>query len=300
MARAPAAVAPRGRMAALVLGALTPDVDLLIAPFGWDRYLVVHEVAAHSLVWSPVLALAVARVAGWFAKVARRRDLWLPAWLGIVVGHLLFDLISGSDMRLFAPLSPARWGPHWLAMADPLVIAVLLTGTIAGFWRRQLAARVTLIALLALTGAKAFSQQRAAETFGKVNGTVASHPEAIGGSFQRWTFFDRNGDDVRAWRVDAWSGTTTLLFERRDASSDALVRSTTAATVVRRLLDLAHLPFARLETSADGHRLVLWSDIRYCRDDRCDLSFGVEVDDAGRLLRQVARIGPVSQWRALR
>jgi hypothetical protein len=90
------------------------------------------------------------------------------------------------------------------------------------------------------------------------------------------------------------------LFTRPDVAADPLVASTRDVPVVRRLLALAHDPFARIETVGDGKRLVLWSDIRHCSETQCDLSFGVEFDAAGRMLRQLSRIGPVSQWRALR
>ena len=289
-----------GRSLAFALGSLAPDVDLLVAPFGWDRYLAVHEASLHSLVWSPLLALAVAGIVQQFAKRTGVRRLVAPAWLGIVAGHLLFDLVSGSDMRVLSPLWSARWGPHWLTMADGLAIVVLVAGTAGGFWRRRLAAWATIVALLALVLVKSVSQQWAMQVFERHNGPVSSHPEAVGGSLWRWTFFDRQGDRVRVWGVNAWSASVEALFTRADAAADPLVSSTRDVTVVRRLLALAHDPFARIETGADGKRLVLWSDIRYCSEAQCDLSFGVEVDGAGRMLRQLSRIGPVSQWRALR
>ena len=38
----------RGTVVAAVLGALSPDIDSIVMPFGWDRYLRVHETATHS------------------------------------------------------------------------------------------------------------------------------------------------------------------------------------------------------------------------------------------------------------
>jgi hypothetical protein len=287
-----------GRTAALALGSLAPDVDILLAPFGWDFYLTVHEVGAHTLVASPILAVAVAAIVQRFAKGARAPELWKPAWAGVLVGHLLLDLVSGSDMRLFSPLWSWRWATHWLTMADGLVFVLLTAGTIAGFWRRELAAMATIVALLAVVGVKAWSQRWAVQAFEKTNHAV-SHPEALNGSLWRWTFFDRQDAELRVWRVDAWSGDATLLFTRTDAGGDELVRPTTSAPVVRRLLALAHQPFARTENAENGHRLVLWSDVHHCGPKTCNLSFGVEVDDVGRWQRQVVRIGPVHQWRGL-
>ena len=289
-----------GRTLAFALGSLAPDADILIAPFGWDRYLAVHEAGLHALVWSPLLALAVAGIVQRFAKRTDVRSLVLPAWLGIAAGHLLFDLVSGSDMRVLSPLWSARWGPHWITMADGLAIVVLIAGTIGGFWRRRLAAWATIVTLFVIVLVKAVSQQWAVQVFEHHNGPVSSHPDAVTGSLWRWTFFDRQGDRVRAWRVNAWSASIETLFTRTDAADDPIVSSTRDVTVVRRLLNLAHEPFARIETGDDGKRLVLWSDIRHCSETQCVLSFGVEIDAEGRMLRQLSRIGPLSQWRGLR
>ena len=41
---------PRGaHVAAAVLGSLSPDIDAVFMPFGWDRYLRVHEVGTHTV-----------------------------------------------------------------------------------------------------------------------------------------------------------------------------------------------------------------------------------------------------------
>src|SRR5215467_2491508 len=105
----------RSSRTAFVLGALAPDLDILLISRGWDVYLHAHQAWIHSIALSPALALVVAGVVRLFARTARLGRLWIAAWIGVLVGHVMFDLVSGSDMQLFWPLSQARFGPHWLA-----------------------------------------------------------------------------------------------------------------------------------------------------------------------------------------
>ena len=47
--RAAARTATRGVAAASILGALSPDVDFVLMPAGWDVYLRAHEIGTHSI-----------------------------------------------------------------------------------------------------------------------------------------------------------------------------------------------------------------------------------------------------------
>jgi hypothetical protein len=76
------------------------------------------------------------------------------------------------------------------------------------------------------------------------------------------------------------------------------VTASRGVPAVQRFLALAHVPFPRVET-VETRRYVLWSDLADCRPARCDLSFGAEVDAAGRPVREVIRIGPIEQARGI-
>ncbi|HYN07088.1 MAG TPA: metal-dependent hydrolase [Vicinamibacterales bacterium] len=286
-----------GRRAAFILGSIAPDIDILIAPAGWDRYLLIHEVGTHTVALAPVLALAAAAIISPFVPGARVRRVFWPALLGVVIGHLFFDLVSGSDMRLFEPFWTGRIGLHWIAMGDVLALGILAAGAVATLWRPRPAAAVMIVALSVLLIAKAWSQQRARSTLETGHGSVAGHPEAVGGAVCKWLFFDRDVDRVGAWHVDACTGAIGRAFTWTDATGD-LVQTSKQAPVVQALLAFAHVPFARIEHQ-DGRVLVLWSDLRHCSEVTCHLSFGVELDESLRPRRQLVRIGPVEQWRSI-
>jgi hypothetical protein len=253
----------------------------------------------HTLVGSPLIAAAVA---GFLRLVVRRTRftfLLVEAWLGVVIGHIGFDLVSGSDIRVLAPVSLDRFGSHLLTMGDLFATLLLLVGTLFTFWRRRAAAIATLAALVVLLGAKATSQRMATDTYttalvarGERHVRPARRPEAISGSLFGWNFYDRYGDQVRAWRVDARSRLTTLEFVRTVPSETPAIAATRELSVVRNFLALAELPFPRVRQDGAG-QAVLWSDVRSCDRTDCDLSFGLVP------MLQLIQIGTYRQTREI-
>jgi LexA-binding, inner membrane-associated putative hydrolase len=293
-----------GSSAAFVLGALAPDVDLVTAVGGWDRYLHVHEAGTHTVAATPIVALGVAVVVRAFTKESTLGRLWCAAAASALVGHLAFDLVSGSEMRLLAPFYNARLGPHWLAMADVLALGILVVGTLIGRWRRpRTAAIATFAALAMLLAIKASSQQRALEIVttrepGHAFEIRQAAIEAVNGSLFEWVIYSREGNILRTSRVNVRTGNSAVRFVRRvDADAEAAAAHIEVPAVTT-FLGLAQLPFPRIE-SDDGRRFLLWSDLRHCDADRCALSFGAELGPSGEPLREVIRIGPFEQSRRL-
>jgi hypothetical protein len=288
-----------GSRAAFVLGALAPDVDLGVALTGWDRYLLVHESWTHTIAASPIVALAVALTVKCFSRDARVFPLWCAAWVSAIFGHVGFDLISGSEIRLFAPVTGTRLGPHWLAMADALAIVILIAGTVWSRWRPRAAAVATILALVLLVVVKAITQTRAVALL------TATQPEAaraqpivaaINGSLFDWMMYERRGDVLRAWRINARTGETNRVLERRiDPYAEAL-GSRLHVPAITLFLATARLPFPRVEAEA-GRRWLLWSDVRHCDATWCALSFGAELAPSDSPTCQVIRVGPIEQSR---
>src|SRR5688572_27490995 len=87
----------RGSIAAGVLGALSPDIDSILMPFGWDRYLRVHEIGSHTILGTVACGLLTAAVV-WIATRSRYKQLAFCAWVG-AVSHVLLDLLSSARLR---------------------------------------------------------------------------------------------------------------------------------------------------------------------------------------------------------
>ena len=107
--------------------------------------------------------------------------LFVAALAGVITGHVLFDLVSGSDMRLFAPLSFRVFSIHLLAMADLSAMAVLAAGTLIPVWRRTAGGVVVIAGLAALLVAKTVSMQIAWHVYERTATPAAAvvWPEAI-------------------------------------------------------------------------------------------------------------------------
>jgi hypothetical protein len=286
-----------------VLGALAPDADAVFVASGWDRYLLVHEAGLHTLAASPVVAFAVALAIRGFVRGARVGRLWWAAWPSVVFGHVLFDLVTGSDMRLFAPLDQRRIGPHLLAMADVLAIVVLIAATVWSRWRPRAAAWWAIAALLVFISLKALTQRQAVAAFQRLEDHDGANPsivsvEAVNGSVFEWFVNQRSQSTVRAWRVDAWSGERTLRFERHIDGDAWALSGRIDIPVVLNFRRVARVPFPRIE-AAGGRRVLLWSDVRDCDFASCVISVGAEIDGESRPTIQIVRIGPFEQRRPL-
>src|SRR3954453_19999331 len=137
----------RGTIGAAMLGSLAPDIDAVFMPFGWDRYLRAHEIGTHSLIGALACAAASAAV----VRSARRETRFSPLFGAAAIGtlsHLVLDVASGARVRLFWPLADRHITLPLVAMADPILLALLVAGVIglilAGRDRQQIAAAAGL------------------------------------------------------------------------------------------------------------------------------------------------------------
>lgn len=289
----------RGAAAAFVLGSLAPDIDGALVARGWDVYLHYHATGTHTVAAAPLLAAATAALVRVLVRGSAWTRLFVAALIGVIAGHLAFDLVSGSDMRLFAPLSFGVFGPHLISMADVTAIAVLLAGTAISLRRRVAGGLVVAAGLAALLAVKAVSLSMAARVYERAAGPVSlvARPDAINGSLVRWRYYDRVNDTARAWTVDAWRRRATVDFTR-DVREDPLAARTKTLPAILRLFGFAEIPFARVEP-ADAGRRVWWSDLKYCDAAECVMSFGAILDERGTPVRELVRIGGFLQTRPI-
>jgi membrane-bound metal-dependent hydrolase YbcI (DUF457 family) len=289
----------RGATAACVLGSLAPDIDIGLVTRGWDIYLQYHAIGTHTIAAAPLLAAATAALVRVCVRGSVYARLFVAALIGVIGGHVLFDLVSGSDMRLLAPLSFRVFGPHLLTMADVAAIVVLLAGTLLSVWRRTAGGVVVVAGLAALLVVKIVSLQAAWRIYERAAPPVeaVARPEAINGSLVRWRYYDRTGDVARAWLVDAWRRQASVAFTRT-LRADPDVEPTRNVPAVRRFFGFAEIPFARVDR-LNGERRVLWSDLKYCDAERCVMSFGAVLDERGTPSCELIQVGGYLKTRPL-
>jgi membrane-bound metal-dependent hydrolase YbcI (DUF457 family) len=301
----------RGSVTAAVLGALSPDLDSVVMPFGWDRYLRIHEIGTHTLVGTVACAMVVATIVRAFARGSRYRSLMAAAWVG-AASHVLLDLLSSARAKLAWPLIDAVVSLPAVAMADPYLLALCVAGPVA-IWRRRerqdASARVVLTLLAMFLLAKGALGFRAVATYREA-AALSGPPvearviEALWGSLTEWRVLDRTPSTVRQWLVGI-DGVAVLQLEQPTESAAPLVERSRSFSTVRNFLSVHALGFATTRPAAGGVQ-VLWSDIRFCwspsatQDQRleCALWFGGEFDHSGRPLREIVQIVNFTQTRA--
>jgi membrane-bound metal-dependent hydrolase YbcI (DUF457 family) len=294
--------------AAAILGALSPDVDSVLMPVGWDVYLRFHEIGTHSILGAILVGAAAAAVVRLFAGRATYRALAAAAIVG-AFSHLVFDVLSGARLHAAWPFDNTRVSFPLVAMADPWLIAILATGSIVMWMKRRSIRRpaVALLAALAMfLSIKGVLYRRAlaATTGDSRTASVASRViEARWGSWSEWLVFDRGMTALQAWRVNGWNETIDLELSWPMTRESTLITASRSLDTVRNFLNVHDLGFA-IEQPSATETTVLWSDVRYCsqqvpgdRTIACGLWFGGVVSPSGQPIRELVKLGMWTQTR---
>ena len=253
-----------GAVAACVLGSLTPDLDAVFMPIGWDIYLRRHQGGTHSLIGAIACAALTAALVRLQSKHGRYRSLLLAAWAG-TMGHLLLDVMSGADVRFFWPAGQPVAVPLF-AMADPWLGGLLAIGLLALVVRKRHAAALAaaiLITVTVLGGVKAALYAKVRALRDTSNGSVQfRRAEAEWGSLAQWITYETTADAVDSRRVNAVTGAVTPLLHLPRGLDDPLVVRSRELETVQNFLAAHGVTFAIV--IGMERRQVLWSDLRYC------------------------------------
>lgn len=260
---------PRAIVVATTAGGIAPDVDAMLMAAGWDIYLRWHEAGTHSLVGTLATAVLTAAVVRHLARGTPWPALIIGAWIG-TLSHVFFDLVSGATLQPLWPASSWQMTAPLVAMADPLAIACLTVGAVALYvWPRRPrpAAAVALALLSMLFAIKLVTRSWATDAYRQVAGPGITRvgTEAAWGSWRDWLFFDRTtAGEVRAWRVDGWSGAPRLRFVQATRhGADFAEASRRQFATARNFAEVHPYAFATMEHREVG-RVVFWSDARFC------------------------------------
>ena len=286
------------------MGGLSPDIDLVLAPAGWDIYLRAHQAGTHSIAGALLIACAAAAVVRGLTRGSRY--LPLAAAAGGALSHLVLDAVSGARIRLAWPFADPRVGLPLVAMADPWLVAIFVTGLLALWPGRR---RLRTVAAVMLSTAMAFLCLKAvlfvrADRIAHLEAASPRAAEVPWGSLTEWDVFDRTPTTVRAWRISSLGGPPTLRLSRPVLPESALVIASRSLDTVKNLLRSHEFGFAVEAAEKDERTSVRWSDLRYCwrvpdRADgvACALWFGGVFGPDGRALTQEVTIGTHAQTR---
>lgn len=291
--------------AAAIVGGLSPDIDLVLAPAGWDIYLRAHQAGTHSILGALLVACAAAALVRGLARDSRYLPLAAAA-AGGALSHLALDAVSGARIRLAWPFADPRVGLPLVAMADPWFVAICVAGLLAlwpGRQRLRTVAAVMLGTAIAFLGLKGVLLVRAGSR-SHLEAASSLAAEVPWGSLTEWDVFDRTPTAVRAWRISSLGGRPTQRLSRPVLPESALVIASRSLDTVKNFLRSHEFGFSVEAAESDGRTAVRWSDLRYCwrvpdrADDlACALWFGGVFDRDGRALTQEVMIGTHRQTR---
>ena len=297
----------RGVAAASILGALSPDVDFLLMPFGWDIYLRAHAIGTHSLVGAAITGLGSAALVRTCVRGSAFSSLIAAALMG-AGSHVVADVVSGARLNPGWPLFEGTTSVPLVAMADPWPMAILAAGAVM-LWkapkRKPRVARQVLLALAAFLFFKAALLAPAMKAFDQV-GTGSSQRvvEARWASLDEWYIFDRTPSAVRQWKVSSRRRQPTLLLSWPLQPESPLIARSRSLDTVRNFLQVHELGFGWERPLDADRRAGLWSDVRYCRPAEgtldpiaCGLWFGGIFGPDGRVITQQVQVGSWVQSR---
>jgi membrane-bound metal-dependent hydrolase YbcI (DUF457 family) len=326
----------RGAGAAAVLGALSPDIDFVLMPFGWDIYLRAHVAGTHAIVGAIVTGLGSAALIRLCVRNSALSQLCGAAVVGALT-HLGCDIVSGARLQPAWPIWKKTVSLPLVAMADPWTIAVILAGAgVMWIQRRQLerGARLAIAALAIFLMVKAVLLTATLSTLDRGSGGNSSGDagrrdagidrviEARWASFTEWFVFDRHGTQLRQRLISllptADPGTAQgepglreiraheprVILTIDVPEENELTRASRSLPSVGNFLAVHHLAFPVARTASDGTRSVLWSDIRFCwragtdQSLSCALWFGGIFDAHGRPVQQTVHVGSWIRRRA--
>jgi inner membrane protein len=140
--------------AALVVGALLPDVDVVLG--FWDQMAAIryHRGLTHSVFGGVPLALAAAWPIWRLVRGVRFLHIAGLVYLGILV-HIGLDLPTSFGTMALAPLSWRRFALDWVFIVDFVLSGIVATGLLLGqVWRglRTPIARMALAGLALYLG----------------------------------------------------------------------------------------------------------------------------------------------------
>ncbi len=140
----------RQRYIAGALAVNMPDLDILLAPFSSELYLLHHRGETHSLLMVPIWAWLLSWIfSRMFKTPGGWRDFYGLSAVALVV-HIAADWITGYGTQLFAPLSHQTYALGTTFIIDPLLTLVFLLGYLGSLWKKASMRPAQLSALAAI------------------------------------------------------------------------------------------------------------------------------------------------------
>jgi inner membrane protein len=273
----------RGLTAACLIGAIDPDLDVLLTLFGRDFYITEHRGFTHSLLGMGPSALLAALIAWWIYRKSVERAsfgvLWAMALAG-VTSHMFLDWCTTWGTMLLWP-NKTRFALDHLFIVDPwywLLLSIPVGLSFLFFHRRVSICSLGIGAALLYHGMTAFNHHQALQV------AAEDRPQAWRAAFPqpfspfRWSVFDRGDGLVRNARVDFLKKLQPLSWEEfKEPLKSGNIQAAMDSDRGKIFLWFARVPMWEEKAQPDGSVEVFFWDMRfnnYLLRDRISRGFG--------------------------
>lgn len=139
------------RMLCGAIAAAFPDIDYvttLINPLLFITYW--HRGITHSVIMLPFWALILGVLIALLTKQLNQWRACVVISVAVLISHIVLDVLTSWDVRIFAPLSDYRVSLRYVFVIDPIVTGIVLVALVSAYYLR--ARWISLSSIVVLTG----------------------------------------------------------------------------------------------------------------------------------------------------
>lgn len=256
--RRPLSVTDRGVLAASLIGAQLPDIDVFLMPGDSLNHLRFHRGYTHSLVGSLVLAALAALLTRTVFRKARWGPLYVWGLLG-VLSHLLADVVTGYGTRVLLPWSNLPVHFDLAALIEPWWTVPLGLCLVFGIFRpvqfRRMAALGLIWSSLFLAMRFAGHRQLMAqlrEMYGGPRAPVAmtAHPGLW--RWNQWHYVVETEQEIYLGQGTPGSAPAEYAHYRKPGPADPVVRAASQDPTLSEILRSSRHPLLSYRRNGDG------------------------------------------------
>jgi inner membrane protein len=262
----------KGLVLACVLGAVAPDIDIVLTLWGRDFYITEHRGFTHSLLGLLPVSLLSAWVAYLFVRQFKDRASF-QALLGMaglgVVSHDLLDWCTSWGTMLFWP-NRTRYSLDHLFIVDPWYWALLALPVTATFLFKEHRLRLCwagFMVVLGYHGLAAYNHWKALRI------VESDRPQAWRAAFPqpfspfRWSAYNRADGLLKNARIDFLLDPQPLEWKQwQEPPATPELKAAQDSANGRKYLWFARVPMWEEVKQPDGSFLVNFWDMRFSNE----------------------------------
>lgn len=244
-------------VAAGIVAALAPDMDVITLLFSPGSFYEYHRVATHSIIGAVLLAIIIAIL---FSRLKKSFIKYLPITLLCILSHLYLDFITSTGIQLFYPYSTVKVALNMVPIVDVYMLAILAAGLVLIKRHPALGARISAFVLIfcfLLVSARIGLGVIADSSVDRLNGDSYISPHFFNPF--KWAVVREQPDSYVISDYNLLTGIKESATVRK--SSDPMIEASKQADVVKSFIASSAFPFAVIKGDT-----VIWHDLRVSID----------------------------------